>query len=437
MSDGQGIKTAARKMKVLQADPDSGRVPEAAETADGYDAMMKAQAEALTEISGKVLVSGTRGRDGMEQVIAKLEARLSLNEQAVTALQQRYGDKIAGLDVDTNALAERLHGLRQRLEKFEEKQGAALAELRLEVFNLTHPRAGEAKINPAPEPAVMLEPLAPTPDPEGEADDSEAVARAITYLDTARRAAIEASERQASLPVKPKPAASRFWRKHRWVILSAAAVLVVWFDAYVFAHYQPAEGAVAQAAPAAATIGARAELLRGLAYLKTGDAAKALPFLVAAAQRQEPVAEQTLGRLYQSGTGVAADMKTAAGWYERAAAKGNLKAMGGLGKLYAGGWSAGIDFSKAARWFAKAASYGDVDAAFNLAVLYERGLGVPADLTTAYRWYGIAAARGDGAAAERASALSARFRPAQQQELNAAIAAFEPVRPDPAANEAL
>lgn len=405
-----------------------------------FDATMKAQADALSELSSKVLATGAR--DGLAQALAKVEARLSVNEQTVAALEQRMGEKIASLDAGTNSIADRLHGLRQRLEKFEEKQTNALAELRLEVFNLAHPKVGEAKINPAPEPfeAIAAPVLVPIQDRLAQAaQEDEVVARAITYLDTARKAAIEAGEKATTAIVKPKSAAALFWRKRRWPVLAVAALLVVWFDAYVFAHYQPAEGAVTVAGEDEPhKPSPRAELIRGLKYLKAvpADPALARRHIEKAAAGRDAVAQMLMGQFYQSGdNGVAADMKNAAGWYERAAATGNLKAMTNLAKLYAGGWPEGTNFAKAAQWFSRAAAYGDVDAAFDLAILYERGLGVARDAAEAYKWYGIAAANGDNHAASRASALSGHFSPARQQELNVTIAAFKPMALNPAVND--
>ena len=48
-----------------------------------------------------------------------------------------------------------------------------------------------------------------------------------------------------------------------------------------------------------------------------------------------PEAQTALGDAYASGTGVPADVETAIGWYEKAAAQGNPAAQAKLGALRA------------------------------------------------------------------------------------------------------
>jgi localization factor PodJL len=221
-----------------------------------------------------------------------------------------------------------------------------------------------------------------------------------------------------------------------------ATVLVVWFDAYVFAHYQPAQGGEAERVLAARPIvsrgpAGRAELIRGLRYLHgTGvaiDNVRAKLWVERAALRGDPVAENLMGVFAQSGSG--ASMVRAIGWYEAAVRHGNVKAMTNLGKLYAGGWREGTDFAKAAGWFAKAAAAGDVDAAFNLAVLCESGLGRPRNIAEAYRWYAIAAGSGDKHAGARATVLAGQITPEEREALDHAILAFKPLPIERLAND--
>jgi TPR repeat protein len=431
---------------------------------DGYDGLMKAQAEALQEISKQVIVTGPRQRDATEAALAKLDARMAVTEKSLAALEQRVGERLKSLDVDTGGLAERLHGLRQRLEKFEERQTAALAQIRLDVHNL---HIGGPPLDPEPEPVVEPEPepeleILPDPDvigpdvvgpnvvePTVEVPKAEP-ARLADYLVTARRAANDAAEREArQKPVKHKPAWLRFLGKRRWAFLAAAAALVVWFDIYVFAHYQPAQGEVVPRAvqpmtPPTITAkpewSPRAQLVRGLKYLNgTGvpvDVDKARLWIERAALRGQPVAQNLMGVIYQTGTGVQSNMPVAIGWYEGAAKRGNLKAMTNLGKLYAGGWAEGVDYAKAAEWFTKAAAFGEVDAAFDLAILYERGEGVARNLAQAYKWYAIAAAHGDHNAAIRAATLAPQLSPEERDAADAAVAAFRPVPVNASANDA-
>lgn len=416
---------------------------------ESYDNLMRQQAEALNALTKQVIVSKPHQRDGAEAALSRLDARLTVAEHSLAALEQKTGDQFKSMRTETSALAERLHGLRQRLEKFEERQTTALAQLRFEVHNLNHGR------DPLPEPQDVTPPGPPpdeylpeTSEPPETEDKQPEPPRMADFLLSARRAARDAAEREAvPAPHRRKPRWKRLFGRRRWVIVAVLAVLVAWFDIYVFAHYQPAEGAQPQTVKAALRPAVkarpvwspRAQLVRGLRYLNgTGlpvDVVKARMWIERAALRGQPVAENLMGVLYQTGTGVPTDMPVAIGWYEGAAKHGNLKAITNLGKIYAGGWPEGTDFAKAAGWFAMAAAYGEVDAQFNLAVLYERGAGVSQSSIEAAKWYAIAAKSGDGKAAIRATTLTSQLTPDEQDAVEEAVAAYTPQQPDPTANE--
>ena len=430
--------------------------PAPAAPVDSYDEIVRAQAEALQELSKQVIVTKPHQRAAVEQAISRFDVRLSVTEKSLAALEQHVGDRMKSLDLDVGAVAERLHGMRQRLDKFEEKQTAALAQLRLDVHNLGPNLGHNATLAGPAEPLVAAAPeLAPVPEcpaaaldvAPGQGEPHEP-ARLADYLVSARRAAIDAAEKVSVQPVKRKSVWKRILGKRRWVFLVVAAVLVAWFDAYVFAHYQPAQGAaapvatqpvIASAPKTLAEWSPRAQLVRGLKYLNgTGvpvDLAKARLWIERAALRDQPVAQNLMGVFYQTGTGVAANMPVAIGWYEGAANHGNLKAMTNLGKLYAGGWPEGTDFGKAATWFAKAAACGEGDAQFDLAVLYERGEGVTPNIMQAYKWYAIAGSHGDANAATRAATLVAQLSADEREAADAAVAAFKPATADKEANE--
>lgn len=402
-----------------------------------FDTMMRAQAEALDQITKQVIVPEPRPRDGVQTAMSRLEARLSVTEKSLAALDQRLGERVKGLDGDTTALGERLHALRQKLEKFEEKQLTALAQLRLDVHNLRHSQSAEP---PLPEVVVVAEDPASlseaAPSPEIVVDDDR---HEPSYLDAARKAAIEAAARAAAEPVQPATNWKKLWNSKRWLVVAIATVLVVWFDAYVFAHYQIAQGAVSEAVPAPQhrPLSARAQLIRGLRYWHgvgvAADSSRAKLWVERAALRGDPVAENLMGVLSQSDP--AANIVVAIGWYETAARHGNVEAMTTLGKLYAGGWRQGADYAKAALWFEKAARAGDVDAAFDLAILCESGLGRPRDVADAYRWYAIAGGSGDKHAAARATVLAGKIDPSERDSLDRAILAFKPSPKDHTAND--
>ena len=424
--------------------------PAAAESEGSYARVMRAQAEALDHIARRVIFPKSLRREGTEAVLTRVEARLSVVEKTQASFEQTVGERLKTITADTSALAASLQDTRVRIERFEERQQAALAQLRLEVHNLTH-QAGA----PAPVPEPPIEPVpapawepAPPPAAEPESAQAEPVpSRVQPYLSSARAAAIQAAQKAAERPKRAGYAAwLRMVKRWRWPLLAIAGVLVAGFDLFVFLHYQPAGAAVApQSAPAAAApvrhraLTPQQQLSRGLRYLNgTGvpmNVEKAARWLERSARNGQPVAQNYMGVLYQTGTGVAANMATAIAWYESAARAGNLKAMTNLGKAYAGGWPEGIDYAKAAEWFGRAAGFGDVDAQFNLAVLYERGAGVIRSEPDAYKWYLIAGSRGDANAAARAAAVASELTPNEQLAAQSAAALFRPAMVDSAAND--
>jgi len=146
------------------------------------------------------------------------------------------------------------------------------------------------------------------------------------------------------------------------------------------------------------------------------------------------VAQYLLGALYAHGDGVAADPVQAFGWFARAAAQGNVKAMHNLAIAYAHGDGTARDEARAAEWFLRAAERGYVDSAFDLAVLHERGLGVPQDLRQALKWYGVAGLAGDAPSQERAAFLRQQMPPVEARAAADAAAGVLRLQPLAQAN---
>jgi AcrR family transcriptional regulator len=406
VSEAPGLVTDASEQASnapSQDDPSQGGEPSSGDQSQGdYDELMRAQAEALQQLTKQVIVPKPRQRDAAESALSRMEARLTVTEQSLAALDQRFGERLKTVTAQTGSLSETLQGLRTRLEKFEQRQQSALAQLSLEVHYLTRQEQAQlvAPVETTAQAELLLEPENTVEAQPVETNDEEGEpAREQSYLHSARLAAINAAARSAAITPKRKSAVSRVKRvlfgKRRWTWLAIAAVVVAWFDFYVFANYQPAQGGIAPvtaqmaAAPTKLrpVLSPRAQLVRGLKYLN-GDGVptnidKARRWLERAALRGQPVAQNLMGVLHQTGTGVPGDMAAAIRWYEASAQQGNLKAMTNLGKLYAGGWEDGTDYVKAVEWFAKAAASGEVDAQFDLAILYERGQGVSRSLVEA------------------------------------------------------
>jgi localization factor PodJL len=185
--------------------------------------------------------------------------------------------------------------------------------------------------------------------------------------------------------------------------------------------------ALADKVPAAANGGNDvAETIMGLRNLDAGDSVAAFQWLEKAALQGQPVAEYSLGTLYERGQGVTASPALAVKWYLAAANQGNRKAMHNLAVAYAEGSAGAKNTQEAARWFAQAAALGLSDSQFNLAVLYERGDGVPQSLTDSYKWYSIAAAGGDAESKARIAMLKTQLSTTDRQAAERAAQNFRP-----------
>ncbi|MDE2182068.1 MAG: SEL1-like repeat protein [Alphaproteobacteria bacterium] len=438
--------------------------PPAIAATDAGD-LMHEQAKALDALAQRVLVPKSMMKGGTETVIAKLEARLAVFEKACPECGKRVDREIRALWEKSAATSNLAGRLQESLDAFEKRQQQMLAEMRLELHNLTHPKSA----NPAPTvirlPVLVEAPTEPNPPIELEASEPETVGPpppAISenpdaatdistrsgYISSARRAAIDAAKQTQAVPRR-----SRYKTRVLLRYALGAAILIFLVTAFlvlrqVLAMTQADAGVrhtasvshIAKRTLAMQAAGGdrQAQLALGLKLMNgTGVAVnveRGVIWLERAAAAGLPVAQNLVGVLYQTGTGVNADMAQAARWYEAAAQQGNVKAMTNLGKLYAGGWPQRTDYTAAARWFSAAASYGDVDAEFDLAVLYERGQGVSRSIADAFKWYSLAGAQGDANAAARASILSAQLMPDELAAAEAATSGFRPRQTVLAAN---
>jgi localization factor PodJL len=163
------------------------------------------------------------------------------------------------------------------------------------------------------------------------------------------------------------------------------------------------------------------------------DMATAAVWYEKAARKGVAPAQFRLGSLYEKGRGVPLDRARAARLYEAAAETGNAKAMHNLAVLYAEGATGEPDLVKAAEWFEKAADHGVRDSQFNIGILYARGLGVPENFIEAYKWFAIAAKSGDEQAAKRRDTIAASM---SQEDLSRALAALNIYQPVPLKPEA-
>ena len=165
----------------------------------------------------------------------------------------------------------------------------------------------------------------------------------------------------------------------------------------------------------------------GLAF-QTGfgvaqEDAKARDWFEKAAAKGDARAMTSLGmllyRLADDGHGVAQDYAKARDWFEKAAAKGDARAMTSLGMLYDDGHGVAQDYAKAREWFERAAVNGDARAMTSLGALYEYGRGVAQNDAKAREWFERAAASGDARAMTSLGALYEYGRGVAQNDAKA------------------
>jgi len=126
-----------------------------------------------------------------------------------------------------------------------------------------------------------------------------------------------------------------------------------------------------------------------------------------------PEAGYWLSEMYEHGSGVRPNMKTALDLLEKSAEEGFVPAQSRIGDLYLHGDETQRDFGAAKRWLSKAAVAGDAMAQCDLGEIYMLGLGSYQDTAEAYGWFDMAAGRGDALAKAFRDGLATRMSPRQ------------------------
>jgi hypothetical protein len=163
------------------------------------------------------------------------------------------------------------------------------------------------------------------------------------------------------------------------------------------------------------------------------------PALLAKADAGDAAAQVLVGESCAAGKGVERDLKQAAEWYKKAAAKGDLPAELHLAALYRDG-AKGFprDMAQAAEWYRKAAEQGDAGAQATLGTLYSIGQGVVQNYIEAYYWLDLAAAvkgpKQEQYAANR-QLMGAHITADEQAEAEARAAKWLAAHPRPASSE--
>ena len=100
------------------------------------------------------------------------------------------------------------------------------------------------------------------------------------------------------------------------------------------------------------------------------------------------------------------DFRTAAEWFNKAAAKGHPGAQYNLGIMAYLGQGTKQDFAEAAKWFQRAGDQGHAASQYNLGFLFYEGKGVKKDDMQAYTWIDRAANQGHTKAKTARDALA-------------------------------
>ncbi|MDD3837990.1 MAG: peptidoglycan-binding protein, partial [Phenylobacterium sp.] len=188
------------------------------------------------------------------------------------------------------------------------------------------------------------------------------------------------------------------------------------------------------APPAATDVDLEALYTEASQAIDAGDAA-GVEKLKQAANLGHAPAQLYLAKLHEAGrAGLKQDLAEARRWTERAAQRGERKAMHNLALYYFEGTGGPKNTTTAAQWFQRAAEMGLVDSQYNLGRLHEEGIGVPQNAAEAYRWYLIAGRAGDAEARASAQRVKAQLSDEARVVAEKSAAAFRAATPSLAAD---
>jgi uncharacterized protein len=140
---------------------------------------------------------------------------------------------------------------------------------------------------------------------------------------------------------------------------------------------------------------AGADWEQGQKAAQAGDLAAAIRVWRPLAEKGDPRAQYSIGKLYGYGEGgLKRDDSEAVRWYRKAAEQGHNFAQFDLAVRYTNGQGVVKSGTEAVKWYEKSAAQGVVDAQFNLGQLYLRGDLIEKDIAKAARYYSLAARQG-------------------------------------------
>jgi hypothetical protein len=149
------------------------------------------------------------------------------------------------------------------------------------------------------------------------------------------------------------------------------------------------------------------------------DVGAAYQILRTFAERGEPEAQFSLGRLYAKGRGTPKNEAEAVRWYLKAAEQGERNASYSLGIMYGMGRGVRQDLIASADWFMRAAQQGHAEAQYAVAVRYATGKGFLRNEVIAARWMYRAAEQGLAVAQLALARMAASSRGIPRNNLGA------------------
>ena len=121
-------------------------------------------------------------------------------------------------------------------------------------------------------------------------------------------------------------------------------------------------------------------------YLDTEEYDKALVWARKGAQMEHPIAQLTLGQIYDEGWGVEINHIEGLKWFEKSANGGNADAQNMVGNIYLNADYVKHDNKKAFKYYQMAASQDHLWGMCNLGYCYQEGIGTNVNIMSAEEW---------------------------------------------------
>ena len=174
----------------------------------------------------------------------------------------------------------------------------------------------------------------------------------------------------------------------------------------------------------------------GMAFYFTKDYLDALRHLSVAADAGNSSAQNQLGFMFVTGTGVVKDYHRAFDYFSKSAAAGNAAAIGNLGSAYSNGMGVKEDDAQGLALYEKSIEAGNPFALVQTGTAYYNGKGVPKDYAAAQQYFQQAADLGDGYAMKFLAIMYERGLlgppdPAQAAQLRLRAAQEDPLSQTP------